>query len=229
MPTYAPAVYTPGNDGEILRDMLFNLGVETVPSMGMGELLLQLANIAPSLRNDLQLAPANTIAQTVPRQSSTVANLSMSTGVLQLAAVYLPAGAVINNFNWLSGSTAGATLTHQWMALYTSARVLVATSADATSGAIAASTPITYAVATVAAGAATSYTVPTSGLYYVGLMVANGATQPSGSGITSTAASTGIVPILSGTSTGSLTTAPTFPTTATAITPTTGIIQMWLT
>ncbi|MEV5977480.1 right-handed parallel beta-helix repeat-containing protein [Streptomyces sp. NPDC052114] len=99
-----------------------------------------------------------------------------TSGWLYLVPIWLPKGAVVSNITFVSGSTAGATLTNQWFTLHNSARVALARTADATTAAWAANTAKTLAVAQTTAGAASSYTTTYSGWHYLGVMVA--ATTP---------------------------------------------------
>lgn len=227
-----PTDTTSQGRGEILRAWLNNLGITAFPSLGEGELMVALANASATqnAQGNTDLAPANAITASLARSGVSSQTLALATGTLGLTAVYLTKGQTVNNLNVLTGSTAGAGLTHQWAALYNSALLLVAVSADGTSAAIAANTVLSYPIANVAAGAATSYIIPTSGIYYIGILVTNGTTQPTFAGSTSgNAASNAIVPILSGTSNTGLTTPPTFPTTATAITATAGVLYVYVT
>ncbi|MGW6008684.1 right-handed parallel beta-helix repeat-containing protein [Streptomyces sp. NPDC055210] len=99
-----------------------------------------------------------------------------TSGWLYLVPVWLPKGTVISNISFTSGNTAGVTLTNQWFALFNSARVALARTADATTAAWAASTTKTLNIAQTTAGTATSYTTTYTGLHYLGFMVA--ATTP---------------------------------------------------
>lgn len=225
MPTF-PTTVTPAiSVGEGMRDLLQNLGVTPTNLYGEGELLAAIANAVAGTSpvGGISLAPANTLAQTLPRSGVTSAAIAVATGTLQLEAVYLTQGQVISNITYVSGTTAGATLNHQWGVLATSALSVVAVSADGTSGAIAASTAITYAFGT-------PYVVPTTGIYYAGIMVSNNSgTQPSFSGTTAIAATNNVAPKIGGTSNTSATTPPALAATLTAITGTAGIIYIYLT
>jgi hypothetical protein len=160
------------------------------------------------------------VGETVPRTSVTSETLAMATaGTLMMSAIDLPVNATISNLWFPPGTTgdAGPT-TGAWMALYDSGRNLLATSAASTT-AIVASTPFAFPIATVAAGAATSFTTTYSGLYYIGLVL-NTTNAPTLCAQVSFAATNAFVPILGGTSTAGLTAPSTFPTTAGAITAT---------
>ena len=161
------------------------------------------------------------IAETVAPAAATT-TLTMSTGVLSIAAIRLVTGQTVQGAGFVTSTTAGATMTHWWMTLLDSAYTCRAVTADGTSGAIAASTwqNILFAA---------SYTATYTGIYYLGVMVAAstiptlcGATAPLAAMITGTGAPT---PLLGGVSTTGLTTPPTAGTTsyiaptATAVTP----------
>ena len=125
------------------------------------------------------LAPvAGCIAQTLPDvlMDTTVTQVS---GELNLYAIALTAGDIINNFSVFSVGAA-STPAHWWFTLANSSFFPVAFSADQLTTGTAAATLVTVPVATVGVGASgattstagTSYTVLTSGIYYVGLMQA---------------------------------------------------------
>jgi hypothetical protein len=87
-----------------------------------------------------------------------------TTGKLWLQAVWLAAGTVVSNISFFAATTALGTGTHQFFGLYDSSRNLLATSADATSAAWSANTIKTLAMTS-------AYTIPTTGLYYLGVSV----------------------------------------------------------
>jgi hypothetical protein len=228
------------------------MGIGPVPSMGEGELLALVANSQGfnSAIGGTELGPTNTIAQTCARNSLNSVTLAPASGTLQLTAIFLAQGMIINNFNYLTGTTAGAGLTNQWMAVYTysatAANIICqATSANGLTAAIGASATITYPVSSYAsynlttAGVATygapvtstTWTVPYSGIYYLGWLVTNGTTQPTTAGLTNTSlAANTIAPILSATSSAGLTVPPTPGTTAAgALTAIVGTPYQWLT
>jgi hypothetical protein len=136
----------------------------------------------------------------------------MTTGVLALTAIHLPAGTTVTNLSYLSGTTAANTPTSWWFALYTANRALLAQTADQTTTAWAANTVKTLALS---APVTTTYT----GLYYMGVSV-TATTVPTFycSQSAGNAYVTDIAPKLNGTSTTGLTT--TAPATAAAITAT---------
>lgn len=152
------------------------------------------------------------LAETVDRRIADTATLTApATGVLRLVAVELKAGMTVSNITFVTGTTAysAGDANNQWFALYSSARALLAYTADDTNTAWGASSEKTLAIAKNGAGvAATTYIVPSSGLYYLGVMVGTGAggTQPTLLGATSLVTTlTGLAPILTGTSSGTQT------------------------
>lgn len=98
---------------------------------------------------------------------------ALATGVMTSVPVYLVAGDLVTNIAVRTGATAGATITNQWFALYddSATPALLAQSADGTSGALAANTVITKALAT-------PQEITRTGLYWVGITV-TASTPPS--------------------------------------------------
>jgi hypothetical protein len=166
-------------------------------------------------RDDL-VRPTVAIAETLPRWAVTGSNTPTS-GLLNLTPIWLPKGAVISNLSWFNGGPAGATMTHQWAAIYNSARVQLAVTADKTTTAIPSFAAFTWAIAAIASGASTTYTATYTGLHYVGLMIAAttmpAPVGPGVSGFTNTAPAFGA-------SDTAQTTTPAFPHTAAAPTST---------
>lgn len=174
---------------------------------------------APYLRMDHPGILTTSLANTMDVGAATSATAAIgASGVAFMAPILLPASLTFGHFVFATGTTAASTPTHWWLALTNSSRVMLAVTADQTTSAMAASTVFSIAVANVASGAATSFTTTYSGLHYIVLMVTGttiptlGGSAPTG-GLT-TAAGVGVG---SGSSTGSLTTPPPFPTTFNAI------------
>lgn len=110
-------------------------------------------------------APTGALAQTFGRETR-IDNVSGPTSGREiLTLIYLTAGTLVSNITFFSGTTAATTPTNQWFSLRSSARALLAITADDTTTAWGANTKKTLAVSS-------PYTVPTSGLYYLGFMVA---------------------------------------------------------
>jgi hypothetical protein len=91
--------------------------------------------------------------------------VALTTQVMTAAAIKLVAGDVITNVSYFVGTTAAGTPTNSWVALYSNAATpaLLAQSADATSGALAAFTKQTIALAT-------AQTISKTGIYWVAIM-----------------------------------------------------------
>jgi hypothetical protein len=152
-------------------------------------------------------APGNlgitgTLAETMPRETCPEVNTVAPTasGTLFMQAIYLYAGQLVSNITASSATTAANTPTNYFFALYDGSRNLRAVSANQTTTAWAANTVKTLAMTT-------PYRVPTSGLYYIGVMMTatavitmKGGTAKTGGQLASS------VPILHGTSTTGLTT-----------------------
>jgi hypothetical protein len=126
--------------------------------------------------------PTGCLAQTISRRTiiggTTLANSSVAYGVL----IPLYAGQVIGHLGWNTVATAAVTPTHQWMALLDLSGHLLATTSDGTTTAIPANTQFQYPIAQIASGASSTYTVPTTGEYYIALMIVAG-TMPTGGGV----------------------------------------------
>jgi hypothetical protein len=156
-------------------------------------------------------AIAGVKAESIARTLAGVNIAAVASGTMIMQAIWLPAGTVISNLIAMSGTTASATQTNRWMALYDQNRALLRQSTDQTTTVLAASTQMTAAI--------TPYTTTYSGIHYIGMLTA-GTTINSWIGGTPAAAAAirGVAPILTGTSTTALTT--TAPGTAAAITAT---------
>lgn len=154
------------------------------------------------------LLRSGAIAETVPRWLAATNATVLSTGRMSLVGIHLEAGQVVSNISFMSATTALGTGTHQWFALYSSARALLGQTANDTSTAWGANSVKTLAMAT-------PYTVTASGLYYLGINV-TATTVPTLFAYAGNANPIGLTPILTGTSDSSLTS--TAPATATAIT-----------
>jgi len=98
--------------------------------------------------------------------ASDAGNVALTTQVMTSVPVFLAAGDVITNISLFVGATAAGTPTNWWFALYSNAATpaLLAQTADQTSGAMAANTKQTVALAT-------AQTISKSDVYWVGIMV----------------------------------------------------------
>lgn len=92
--------------------------------------------------------------------------VALATGVMTSMPIYLVAGDTITNVSFRSGATAAGTPTAWWFALYdtSSTPALLYQTADQTTTAWAANTTKTLALST-------AYTVTTTGVHWVGIMV----------------------------------------------------------
>jgi hypothetical protein len=171
------------------------------------------------VKRDSIFAPTGALAETIPRYLAT-GDVTITSGALYLNRIYLTAGQVITNLSFVKGATGITTPTNWWFALYDGSLNLLRQTANQTTTAWAGNTVKTLALSS-------SYTVPTSGVYYVGFMIA--ATTPGtiyGSPAVGTGLS-GISPTMAGTSTTGLTT--TAPNPAAALTASSSIRYCWAT
>lgn len=114
----------------------------------------------------MQGSPAATLLENFPHdQISTDIAAALVSGVMTSVAIPLAAGDIITTMSVVSGATALATPTHAFMALYSPAGVLLGQSTDVPGQALAANTVLTHTFASAIG-------VPTSGLYYAGIMIA---------------------------------------------------------
>lgn len=176
-----------------------------------GDGVLAKANATPPPPPLLALAPSGATGQTFDRGMCASYTTALVSGQSYVSAIPLPGGLPITNLGVLVGSTGFATVTHGWLALLDSARVVLAVTADQTSSFGSVSTALPLPIAG-------SYTTAYSGLYYLAVCVVAGtmgvlsiANQPLNVANTTP-------PILAGTSTGSLTTPPAVSSTMGAIT-----------
>lgn len=159
-------------------------------------------------------APSGAIAESVSRFTVAGTNVSpLSTGRLTLVGgIVIPGGVAVNTITFLSGTTALATGTNQWFALYDTSRAKLAVTADDTSTAWGTNT---FKTLTLSA----TYTPSVDTAVYVGVMVA-ATTVPSlrcafDQGFTGF---TNVAPIMAGSSDSGLTNPASAPATAAAIT-----------
>jgi hypothetical protein len=145
-------------------------------------------------------------AQTFDRRFAAGAVFAPTSALLTLTAIWLPAGRTVTGITFVSGSTAEATGTHLWYALYQANLTFMAQATDNT-GAAAFAANTAFRMALTA-----PQTCPYSGLYYLGFCcVASGTvptlccTIPANVNLTGNIA--GMTPIVAATSTGSLTNA----------------------
>lgn len=154
------------------------------------------------------------------QRSSVEANtiVGATTGVMDVTLIWLPSGLKITSLGFLSGTTALATPTHGFVALYTQAGAFLAQSTDNITFAVAASTVVTTALST-------PFTTTFSGLYYVASGL-TATTMPTYSGSDSTLAAMTIAPIAHGTAGTAV--GATAPATLGTVTPTAGFVYWFV-
>lgn len=157
------------------------------------------------------IMPAGAFAETFPRFAATTNTTAGATGTLFLQAIWLTAGTLVSNITFFSATTAAATTTNLFFALFDgNSRALLAQSANQGAYTWAANSIKTLAMTT-------PYRIPTTGFYYVGvLQVATTIATLLGGAAKLNAIIASTAPILHGTSTTGLTTA--LPNPAAAIT-----------
>jgi hypothetical protein len=158
-----------------------------------------------------ELGETGTIAETIPRQLCPEVNTTAgASGTLFMQAIYLTAGQIVSAITFWSANTATSNPTNKFFALYDQNRNLLAQSANDTTNAWASNSRKTLAMTT-------PYRIPTSGIYYLGILqvALTIATIKGGTSKTSGTLA-GASPILHGTSTTGLTTS--LPNPAAAIT-----------
>lgn len=98
--------------------------------------------------------------------ASDTGQVALVTQVMTSVPVFLEAGETVTNVSFRSGATAADTPTNWWAALYSNAATpaLLAQSADQLTGAIAANSTKTVALAT-------AQKITETGIYWVGIMV----------------------------------------------------------
>jgi hypothetical protein len=169
--------------------------------------------------------PTGALGVTFDRDGVAIADLTaaLATGVLRLFAVGLQAGDVVTSVVFRSGAQAMATPTNWWFGLFDSSRVALRLTADQLTAGWAANTTKSLALSS-------TYTVPSTGLYYIGAMV-KATTVPSLLGVTLgvTGAHFDIPPILCGSADTGMSAPPTLPFTAAALTATTRQVFGWVT
>jgi parallel beta-helix repeat protein len=159
----------------------------------------------------LYLAPSGATGETYPRSLCNNNTAALTTQQSVVSAIPLPGGLPIVNLGVMISGTGFTGVTHGWLALLDSGRVVRAVTADQTSafGSAFSALPIPISG---------SYTTPAGGLYYLVACVTATGMGTLSIGVSPGSAPNGTAPILSGTSGGSLTTPPATGTTMAAIT-----------
>jgi hypothetical protein len=128
--------------------------------------------------NSLDTASPDTLLErSIPRLDATDVTIALATtGKMTLAKVTLEGGELVTNLSFISGTTAGATMTSWWLALFDPDGKLIAQTADQVAGAIAASTVFTLPLSA-------PKRMGQSGIHRIGLCIA-ASTVPTVRGIT---------------------------------------------
>lgn len=108
--------------------------------------------------------PANAIAQTYSRHLGSTNGTALTTQVATYTPIPLLKGTVITSITYLSATTAATTPLNQLFGIYDKGGALLASSADATTAAWAANTAKTLNLSS-------TYTVPRTDVYYLGILV----------------------------------------------------------
>jgi hypothetical protein len=160
---------------------------------------------------DRYLMPTGALAETMSRRAATLSDVasSLASGTLQLVGLPLAAGTIVTSASFVAGATPAAVPTNQWACLVQPSDLSVlAKSADLLTAAWAANAVQTFTF--------TPYTITTSGLYYLGLMVAAG-TPPTLRALNNGSGTANIAPRVSARSTTGLTTPASLGATAAAL------------
>lgn len=164
---------------------------------------------ADAVRNPTLPTGANW--QSVDRQYISLGSVLLVSGRLQASLHWLPAGLVITTMTFYTGAS-GAVVgpQNQWAVIADASRNRLAVSAGLTTTAWGNGAAQTYAF--------TPYTIPSSGLYYVGLMMKCSGTAPTVICHTASSSILGsLVPVLAGTADTGLSTPATCPSTLAAL------------
>lgn len=153
--------------------------------------------------------------ETIERTRATTYGQSASSGVLNMTAIALAAGTVVSSITFMSGGTGASSPSHWWFGLYDSSLVQLATTADQLTASWASFTEKTLNISKIASGSASSYTVPSDGLYYLGVSI-SASILPDLMSAAILGNTLALAPALHGV-TGSASTPPAFPFTASSI------------
>lgn len=129
--------------------------------------------------------PSGSFRETIATKAALAASQTLTSGTARGSAIFLRAGEVITSITFLTGSTALASGNNQWFALTDASGNRVAITADDTSTAWAANAFKTLNLTS-------PYTVPTTGVYYLVILV-NAGTPPTITASMSNASSVGTI------------------------------------
>ena len=231
--TTAEATKVPKTLTSVAGDLIYASAANTPARLGIGSAgnVLGGSNGLPAWqkRSTGYKARTGALAETYSRSGTvSIATQAVSgTSVTQVTMIELFAGMVISTITLLSGTTPGSGMTHQWFFLADASRVQVATTADDTSTAWSANAEKGLAIAAIASGASSTYTVAADGLYYLGVCVTG--TTPTLVGNTLVSATyAALPPIVAGSSDTVTTGPPAFAKTYGALTATVKEFWAWV-
>jgi hypothetical protein len=134
---------------------------------------------------------AGTVLESMSRNSAVNGAIAINSGAMSLVLGTIPAGKTLSTLTVVSGSTAGATLNNQWMAVFRKdTGALLSVTDDKTTAAWAANTAKTFTLVTPQAGGA-------NGLDIAIAIMVNATTTPSLYGANVATAVSGLSPVLS--------------------------------
>lgn len=154
--------------------------------------------------------PAAALAEAFTREEVNVSTQALLvSGRLSFTAIPLKAGTLVSAITFISGTTALATGSNQWFALYSPALAKLGVTSDDGATAWAASALKTLSLAS-------AYRIPTDGIYYLGVCVV-ATTLPTFTGKGSVVGASGLSPNLAFAAQSGLSTPATAPATATVV------------
>ena len=118
------------------------------------------------------IGSSSAVAESLPRWFIAT-SVGLTSGSFRASAIYLTAGTVINKITFQTYTTAGSSVTGTWAGIFTlgAQATLVAATAQQSLSSMNTNTLFTWPIATIASGASSTYTVPSTGIYYVGACV----------------------------------------------------------
>jgi hypothetical protein len=165
--------------------------LDAIEALGAGKSDTDHDHIGAYVARGERLRATATVAETIPRNAYSGANLAtLVSGRQTLQLIWLEAGALVSNIQWTAWTTAAVAPTNQWASLYSLALAKLAVSNDDLTTAWSSFSRKTFVIAA-------PYLVPTSGFYYAGVNVA-ASTVPSLAGCGTPGGQVADVPISMG-------------------------------
>jgi hypothetical protein len=130
-----------------------------------------------TLVSDLYNTPSGTtiLARTIPPWEVSIGTIAPASGTIQLVPILLAQGTPVANITFMVGGTAKTGGTNGWYVLCDSARKVVTVSANQTDAATTWGTINALQSLPVTTDGSTVYSAAYSGLFYIGVMVAQSA------------------------------------------------------